>query len=61
MALVLESLRPAFRWLFLGQGFLHKVFPVSLELQSVCFGAWSGLFLRMVRVAHRLLLSVHAS
>ena len=55
-----ESLRPAFRWFLLGQGLLHEVFPVALELQSVCFRAWSGLFLRMVRVVHRLL-SFHES
>jgi hypothetical protein len=59
---VLGSLfRPALRWLLLGQGLLYKVFPVSLEFQPIRLGAGSGLFLRMVRVAHRLLLSVHES
>jgi hypothetical protein len=56
MLQVLESPRPAFRWLLFGQGFLHKVFPVSLELQSVRLSAGRGLFIRMVRVAHRLFL-----
>ena len=49
---------PALRCLPLGQGLLHQVSPVALQLQSFCLGAGSSLFLRMVRVVQRLL-SVH--
>ena len=57
-SLLLLSLWPAFRWFLLGQGFLHKGFPIALEFQSVRLGAGSRFFLRMVRVV-RHLFSVH--